>query len=298
MNLQYLRVFLAVAEHEHITHAAEELIISQPAVTKTIQNLEQEIGLELIERHGRRIVLTHAGHVLHSYARRMFAVEREMMEAMSALRDIESGEVTLAANTTTGVYLLPQIVARFRAQYPQVALNISILNSHEIVEETLNWKLDFGLVESNPSNLPPDLKVEVFAHDELLLVVGPRHRWRGVPSLSPEALGNGELVVREEGSGIREVIEQALLLYGVSVTPLLVLPDNEAIKQMIMSGVGAAFVSALAVQRELASGDLIRVPVDDIELHPQLSLVMRKDKQLSRAAQAFCDLLAQQEDVE
>ncbi|HLJ36239.1 MAG TPA: LysR family transcriptional regulator [Ktedonobacteraceae bacterium] len=291
MNLQYLRVFLAVAEHEHITRASEELIISQPAVTKTIQNLEYEIGLELIERHGRRIVLTHAGHVLHSYARRIFALEREMEEGISALRDVEAGEVTLAANTTTGVYLLPPIVARFRTRYPQVMLNISILNSHEIVEETLSWKLDFGVVESDPAHLPEDLKVEVFAHDELVLVVGNRHRWRGVRSLSPEALAESELVVREEGSGIREVIEQALLQHNVQVAPLLTLPDNEAIKQMVMSGVGVSIVSALAVQRELASGDLIRIPIAGVELHPQLSLVMRKDKQLSRAAQAFCALL-------
>src|SRR5436305_7979769 len=147
INLQYLRVLLTVAEYEHITRASEELIISQPAVTKTIQHLEQEVGLELIERHGRRIALTHAGRVLHNYARRVFALEREMEDALAALRDVDAGEVTLAASTTTGVYLLPPIVARYRARYPQVTLNMTILNSHEIVEETLNWNLDFGFVE-------------------------------------------------------------------------------------------------------------------------------------------------------
>src|SRR5438128_6524771 len=177
MNLYHLRVFLTVAEHEHITRASEELILSQPAVTKIIQSLEHEVGLELIERHGRRIVLTHARHVLHKYARRVFALEREMEEALAALQDIEVGEITLAANTTTGVYLLPPIVARFRARYPQVALHITILNSHEIVEQTLNWNLDFGLVEGDPSILPPDLVVETFARDELVLVVAPGHLW-------------------------------------------------------------------------------------------------------------------------
>ncbi|HLQ27997.1 MAG TPA: LysR family transcriptional regulator [Ktedonobacteraceae bacterium] len=291
MNLQYLRVFLAVAEHEHITRASEELILSQPAVTKTIQHLEQEVGLELIERHGRRIALTHAGHVLHTYAHRIFALEREMEEALAALRDVDAGEVTLAASTTTGVYLLPPIVARFRARYPQVMLNIAILNSHEIVEETLNWNLDFGLVEGDASALPSGLQVEVFAHDELVLVVSPRHRWRGLPILKPEDLGKGELLLREQGSGIREVIEQALLDHSVQVRPLLTVPDNEAIKQMVMSGVGAAIVSALAVQREVAAGELVRIPIDGLELRPELSLVQRTDKQLSRAAQAFCTLL-------
>src|SRR5258708_6881361 len=254
MNLYHLRVFRMVAEHEHITRASEELILSQPAVTKIIQSLEHEIGLELIERHGRRIVLTHAGHALHNYARRMFALEREMEEALAALRDVEAGEVTLAASTTTGVYLLPPIVAHFRARYPRVTLNIAILNSHEIVEETLNWNLDFGLVEGDASALPPGLQVEVFAHDELVLIISPRHRWRTLSVLKLEDLGKGELLLREQGSGIREVIEQALQVHGVQLHPLLTVPDNEAIKQMVISGVGAAIVSALAVRRELAVG--------------------------------------------
>src|ERR1700687_4627895 len=97
MNLQNLRIFQKVAELEHITHAAEELGLSQPAVTKIIQSLEHEIGLELVERHGRRIVLTHAGHVLPRYALRMFALEREMEEALAVLQDVEAGEIKLAA---------------------------------------------------------------------------------------------------------------------------------------------------------------------------------------------------------
>ncbi len=173
MNLQNLRVFLKVAELEHITHAAEELGLSQPAVTKTIQSLEHEIGLELVERQGRRIALTHAGRMVQGYARQIFTLEHEMEDAVNMLRDEGGGEVTLAANTTTGVYLLPPIVARFRMRYPQVALNIAILNSREIVEETLNWNLDLGLVESDPLSLPTGLSVEVFSYDELILVAAP-----------------------------------------------------------------------------------------------------------------------------
>ena len=297
MNLYHLRVFQTVAEHEHITRASEELILSQPAVTKIIQSLEHETGLELIERHGRRIVLTHAGHVLHSYARRMFALEREMEEALAALQDVEAGEIKLAANTTTGVYLLPPIVARYRELYPQVSLHIDILNSHEIIEQTVNWTLDFGLVEGDPSTLPSGLHVDVFAQDELVLVVAPDHRWSGLDELSPESLREEELLLREQGSGIREVIEHALLLHRVQVRPLFTLPDNEAIKQMVKSGVGAAIVSALAVQRELISGDLMRIQITGVDLRPQLSLVRRTDKQLSRAAQAFCALLQSADEI-
>lgn len=291
MNLYHLRVFLKVAEHEHITRASEELVLSQPAVTKIIQNLEHEIGLELVERHGRRIVLTHAGHVLHTYARRMFALEREMEDVLATLQDVDVGEITLAANTTTGVYLLPPIVARFRRSYPHVQLHMTILNSHEIVEQIVNWALDFGLVEGDPAMLPSSLSVDVFSYDELILVVAPDHHWSSLQTLEPGALREGELLLREQGSGIREAIEQALLPYRVQVNPLLVLPDNEAIKQMVINGVGAGFLSARAVQREIAVGSLVRVPLDGLDLRPQISLVRRVDKQLSRAAQAFCSLL-------
>jgi DNA-binding transcriptional LysR family regulator len=291
MNLQNLRVFLKVAELEHITRASEELNLSQPAVTKTIQSLEHEIGLELVERQGRRIALTYAGRVLQGYARQIFALEREMEEALVALRDVESGEVTLAANTTAGVYLLPPIVAQFRMQYPQINLHIAILNSHEIVDEIMNWNLDFGLVEGDASTLPAALNVQLFAYDELILVVAPGHPWSSLPSVDLEVLREGTLLMREQGSGIREVVEHSLLQHNVVVQPLFTLTDNEAIKQMVISGVGTAIVSRLSVQRELANGDLVQVRITGLELRPQLSLIQRADKQLSRAAQAFCTFL-------
>jgi DNA-binding transcriptional LysR family regulator len=287
MNLQNVRVFLKVAELEHVTRAAEELGLSQPAVTKTIQSLEQEAGLELVERQGRRIVLTHAGRVLHGYARQLFAIEREMEMALNALRDVESGEVTIAANTTTGVYMLPPIIAQFRQHYPRVSLNISILNSQEIVDETLNWHLDIGLVEGDPSHLPAGLRVDVFSHDELILVVSPEHPWHTLHEVEPAMLGEEALLVREQGSGVREALEYALHVHGVRVRPLLTLPNSEVIKQMVMSGVGAAIVSQMTVRRELANGDLIKLPITGIDLHPQLSIIQREDKQLSLAAQAF-----------
>jgi len=291
MNLQNLRVFLKVAELEHITQASEALNLSQPAVTKTIQSLEHEVGLDLIERQGRRIALTHAGRVLQKYAHQLFVVEREMEVALAALRNIEGGEIKLAANTTAGVYLMPPIVARFLASYPQVTLHMSVLNSHEIVEETLNWHLDFGLVEGDASTLPKDLLIEKFAYDELVLVVSPQHQWSKRSTVQPKELAEDVLLLREQGSGIREAVERGLLLHGIHIRPLFTLTDSEAIKQMVMSGVGAAIVSAYSIRRELENGDLVQVAIADLDLKPQLSLIRRTDRQLSRAAQAFWTFL-------
>lgn len=291
MNLQNLRVFLKVAELEHVTRASEALHLTQPAVTKIIQSLEQEIHLDLVERQGRRIALTHAGRVLQSYARQIFSLEREMEDALESLRDVRLGEVKLAANTTAGVYLLPLIVSRFRQLYPLVSLNISILNSQDIVEHVQDWSLDFGIVEGEVLHLPEDLNVRFFSRDTLILVVAPTHRWCGLDSVRPDLLGSNELLVREQGSGVRDMLERELTCRGITLKPLLTLTDNEAIKQMVISGVGAAVVSFLTVQRELASGDLVQVPLAGMDLHPQLSFIQRSDKQLSRAAQAFFSFL-------
>jgi DNA-binding transcriptional LysR family regulator len=291
MNLQNLRVFLKVAELEHITRASEELHLTQPAVTKIMQSLEQEVQLDLIERQGRRIVLTYAGHILQIYARRMFALEREMDDAIAALRDVKHGEIKLAANTIAGVYLLPTMVAHFRTLYPEIGLKISILNSQDIIEHILDWSLDFGIVEGDVAHLPEGLNVRFFTRDTLILVIAPSHHWRGADTVCPAELGPKELVLRERGSGIRDMVERDIVKRGVILRPLLTLTDNEAIKQMVINGVGAAIVSALSVKRELANGDLVQVALTDINIHPELSLIQRSDKQLSRAAQVFFKFL-------
>lgn len=291
MNLYHLRVFLTVAEYEHITRASEELYLSQPAVTKIVQSLEQEIKQKLVERQGRRIALTYAGQVLRTYARRMFALEREMEEALSALSDIETGEVTLAANPTIGIYLVPTIVASFRARYPCVKINLEILKSREIIENTFEWKLEFGLVELDPAELPIGLECETIAYDELILVVAPNHPWSVLESITPEELRDGVLILREPGSGHRESIDHAFSHQGYAVTPLLTVPDSEVIKRMAVKGVGATIIPKMSIHRELESGELLRLPIVGMEMHPQLNMIWREDKQFSPAAQAFRELL-------
>ncbi len=291
MDLNALRVFLLTADYQHITRAAEELALTQPAVSRTIQRLEQQAGLPLFERQGRRIALTTAGQVVQTYARRMVALERELEESLAALRDLETGEVIISASKTTGVYLLPPIVARFRERHPHIALQLTILNSRQVVEQVVSWRADIGLIEGDRSALPAELAVEVVARDELVLIMAPDHRWSGLPAVTPAMLAESELLLREQGSGTREVIERAFWRQGVQLVPLLTVPENETIKQLVMRGVGAAILPALVVQREVAAGDVRRVPIVGLDLHRELSLVWRADKQLSRAARAFCALL-------
>ncbi|HET8846156.1 MAG TPA: LysR substrate-binding domain-containing protein, partial [Ktedonobacteraceae bacterium] len=226
-----------------------------------------------------------------TYARRMFSLEREMEEALAALSDIETGEVTLAANPTMGIYLLPAIVASFRARYPCVKINLEILKSREIIDDTLEWRLDFGLVELDPSELPLGLEHETIAYDELILVVSPRHPWSELTSITPEEVRDGVLILREQGSGHRESVEHAFTHLGFSLSPLLTVPDSEVIKQMAVKGVGATIIPAMSVRRELENGELLRIPIMGLEMRPRLSMIWREDKQFSPAAEAFRELL-------
>jgi DNA-binding transcriptional LysR family regulator len=185
------------------------------------------------------------------------------------------------------------VIARFRTLHPQIALSLSIDNSYGVTEQVLAWQVDIGLVEGDIAALPPELDVEVIASDELVLVVAPTHCWSSLQAIKPEMLGSNELLLREYGSGTREVIERALEQQGVQVSPLLTVPENETIKQLVMYGMGASILPALVVQREVETHDLIRLPITGLDLHREFSLVRRSDKQLSRAAQAFCKLLHQ-----
>jgi DNA-binding transcriptional LysR family regulator len=293
VKLDALRVFLLVADYEHITRAAEDLALTQPAVTRIIHGLEQEAGLALFERQGRRIALTTAGRIVQTYARRIIALERELEESLAALQDVEAGEVIISASKTTGVYLLPPVIARFRRLHPRIALNLAIHNSHGVTEQVLAWRADIGFVEGNVSALPPELAVEVITTDELTLVIAPNHYWNRLQAVTPEMLRDNELILREQGSGTREVIERALQQQGIQVSPLLTVPENETIKQLVMRGVGAAILPAVTVQREIMALDLLRIPITSMDLHREFSLVKRADKQLSRATDAFCSLLRQ-----
>jgi DNA-binding transcriptional LysR family regulator len=290
MNLQQLRVFLKVAEREHITRAAEELGFSQPAVTKVVQSLEQEVGLELIKRRRRGVVLTPTGRLFHMYAHRMLKVEQELEETLAALRDLEGGRISLAVNTITGMYLLPSLLARFRSRAPRVAVHLALLSMQEIVEQLVSGKVDLGLIEGVPSAVSSGLHVEVLFTEDVALVVAPHHQWSKFATRTPER-NQKQGLFSQGNQGLREGAKQAVLDYSMQIHELSFLEDTEAVKQLVLSGTGAALVSARTIQQELLNGDLVRIPVSGLDVHPQLHLMRPAQHQFARVAHAFCTVL-------
>lgn len=295
LNLNQLRVFRALLESNSITEAARLLRISQPAASKQLAELEASLGVALVERRARGVRLTAAGEVLSRHAWRLFAEEELAERALKALLGLELGELSVGASMTTGNYIVPALFGELHRSHPKVRLELEIANTARIRERMIEGRLDLGLTEgllASGSLELEALNVEVFTHDEMVLIVAPTHalaKKRG--ALPPRELERLPFIVRERGSGTREVVEAALARQQLSIRPVMSLGSSEAVKNAVMAGLGAAFVSRLAVELELSSGRLRRLQVEGLQLRRALSLLTLEGRPPSPAATAFLQLL-------
>ena len=286
MNLHHLAIFHAVAETGSIRAAAARLHISQPAVSRQVRELEQTLGADLFDRLPRGMRPTRAGDRLAGYARRIFALERQAAAAMAELLDLHAGDLAIGASTTIGNYLLPAVLAEYGRRHPGVRVTLEVGNiQRQLFEDRLDVGLTEGLVGAD------ELEATVFMSDQLVVVAAPGFApARGRPHRIRE-LGELPWVTRERGSGTRAVLEQALAAHSLAPREAMALASTEAIKRAVAAGAGIAVVSALTVQHELASGELVELPVDDFPPRRPLHLLQRRHRRPSRAVAAFLDLL-------
>ena len=288
LDLHKLRLFAAVAGHEHYTRAADELGISQPALSVHVRDLERYFGVALFERAGRNVRLTDAGRLVQGYARRILALAVELNEAVADLHGLRRGELRLGASTTVGEYLLPAVLGAFRRRYPGVAIGVEIANTGRIVDRLRHGELHLGLIGEPLDD--PDLDLEPYLDDELILIVPPAHRWAGA-TIPAADLDAEPLLVREPGSATRDVTEAALATAGVRPPVALELGGTEAVKGAVAAGLGVAFVSACTVEQELAAGRLARATVHGLTIRRQFQLARRRGRRLTAAEAAFLPLL-------
>ena len=289
MNLNHLAIFHAVAEEESMSRGAERLCISQPAVSKQIKDLEAALGVTLFDRLPRGLRLTHAGEVLAGHARRLFAAEADAEQALAELKGLVQGRLTIGASLTIGDYLLPQILGAYHQSYPGIALHLEIANTRVIQQKLRDGVLDVGLTEGFADDA--DLEAEAFGEDELVAVVPPGHPLLGESAVSAARLCAEPFLMREPGSGTREVVERALARLGIAVTPAMSLGSTEAIKRSVASGLGVAIISKLALEAEFSIGRLCPLPLRDLTLTRPLHLVRLRGKSAGPAVQAFSSLL-------
>ena len=288
LDLHKLRIFAAVAEHEHYSRAAELLQLSQPSVSVHVHDLEHSLGLQLFEKVGRGIRLTDDGRLVKSYARRILAAVGELDEALADRRGLRSGELRLGASTTIGEYLLPAILGAFRKRYPGVQLVVEIGNTERIADRVCRGELHLALVGETLAD--PDLEFESYLTDEIVLIVPPDHPWAG-RELALTSLAGQPIILRERGSATRDVIEQALARVGIQVEAALELGGTEAIKGAVIAGLGVAFVSTCALAQELAHDRLVAVVVDGLEIRRQFQIARRRGRRLSTLELTFVAML-------
>jgi DNA-binding transcriptional LysR family regulator len=291
INLAHLAVFHAVASEGSVSRAAERLMVSQPAVSKQLRQLERSLGGPLFDRLPKGVRPTAAGELLAGYARRIFALEAEAELALAELRGLRRGTLSVGASTTIAVYLLPEIFVRYRRAYPDVCMHMEVANSEVIRRRLVEGAIDVGLTEGIVEG--DELDSTVFLRDELVPIAAPDHPLaRRKRPVSAAKLCREPFVVRETGSGTKSVVERALAERGLSVTPIMSLGSTEAIKRAVAAGIGVAIVSRLTVQQELQLGRLAVLRVPDLPIDRPLHRLTLRGRQPSQAVAAFMKMLA------
>jgi DNA-binding transcriptional LysR family regulator len=284
LELAQLEVFLMVAREHRFSRAAEKLYRTQSAVSQTIRKLEVELGEALFDRSSREGVLTDAGKVLVEYAEKLLNLRSEAAESLVELRELQKGKLVIAANEFTALYLLP-ILAEFRRLHPMIKITVQRALGSHIPDDVLRYRAEFGVLSYEPQE--PSVHSVVVYLDELVFVVPPKHPLASAKQVSIRQLGAESFVAHIVSSPYRDKVLQ---LFKTHKTPLhmdLELPTLQAIKQFVALGNGVAFLPEISVETELARGELVRIPVRELQLKRKLRLIYRKDANLSHAARAL-----------
>ncbi|MEU8123758.1 LysR family transcriptional regulator [Spirillospora sp. NPDC049024] len=287
-DLGALELLLAVVRLGSVGRAAAELGVTQPAASARIRSMERQIGVALLERSPRGSRPTEEGALVAEWARQVVAAAEALDAGIGALRERRDGRLRVVASLTVAEYLMPGWLVTLKTVHPGVAVTLRTANSTVVAEQVRGGAADLGFVEG--ARTPAGLNGTVVATDRLVVVVGTRHAWaRRRSGIAAAELAATPLVLREEGSGTREVLDRALAAHGGTAPPLLQLASTTALKAAAVSGAGPVVVSDLAVADEIASGRLVRVPVPELDLSRPLRAVWPAGR---RPAGPARDLLA------
>lgn len=263
-----LRVFKTVAEQLSFTKASKLLFISQPAVTKHVNELEKQFGKALFNRHGNSISLTSEGEICLDYARRIIALYESLQSEFTDLDKVLPSKINLAASTTIAQYILPSLLSKFKTVHPETTISLINQNSERIEELILDKKSDLGLVEGNTNN--PLLHYQPFVKDEIVLTCRMENAFLKTAEIGVDQLLTLPLILREQGSGTRIIIEKALDEKGLDLNDFNIqieLGSTESIKNYLLNSDSFAFLSIHSVERELKNNTLTIVDISGLEIH-------------------------------
>ncbi len=288
ITLRQLRIFEAVASHGSMSRAAVELNLTQPAVSMQMKQIEEQIGLPLIEQVGKKLFLTEAGTELRTHAQRFKAQTLELKAAMEHLRGLHRGLLRLSVVSTAN-YFLPPLIASLSEQHPGVQVNLQVSNREAVLAALADNRTDLAITGRPPES--DELVAERFKDNPLVVIASPQHPLAHAGSLTLQRLGEERLVVREPGSGTRAAIERHFGENGVEYLPGCELNTNEAVKLAVQAGLGLGVVSEQAIELEREACRLVVLNVEGFPIMRGWYVVHRRGKRMSAIASEFRELL-------
>jgi len=289
LTLRQLRTFKTVADMNSFSAAAQRLRLSQPSVSYQVKELEEALGLPLLDRLGKRVQLTEAGALLYGYVRQMLGVLDEATVAIEELRGIQRGNLRVGASTTVGIYLLPAALGAFKKLHPGLVIALEIGTRARVQEQVLRNELDLAVV--GPALKDPELAIVPFISDELVVVAPAGHPLAERRNLSLKDVSDQPFVMREAASGSRWSLEKAARKAGARLKVAMELGSNGAIKHAVESGLGLAVLSRYACALELSSGRLVELDVRGFPIRRDWHIVHLRRRKLPSSVTTFIDFL-------
>lgn len=292
MDIKKLDVFCKVVELKSFTKAAEAAQLSQPTVSEHLRNLEEELGVKLVDRLGRKVEPTPVGRLLYSHAVRLLRLQQETLQAVAQFNGVLSGEVRIGASTIPGTYILPGLLGSFRRQHPAVKPLVHISDSRTTASRVIDGTFDLGLVGAIWNER--SLEWTALFSDTLVVAVHPGHPLAGRPSLAIDQLGRHPFILREPGSGTRKILARILEQHGYKETDLdevAVLGSNEAIKEAVKADLGISVLSARSIAEDVEGGKLAAVSLEQVATERPIYLIQRKNREPSPVATVLIDFL-------
>ncbi|GED67349.1 LysR family transcriptional regulator [Brevibacillus reuszeri] len=286
---QQLLVFVTVADRQNFSRAAEELHMTQPAVSQYILSLERAVGTKLLERSNKYVRLNKAGEIVYHHAREILGLYTRMQSLVDDLMNTPSGHLTIGASYTYGEYVLPHVIARMRQHYPLITPTITIHNSTVITELVANRQLDVGIVEGE--FLQEKMCVEPFADDRMYLIVSPAHPLAKKEEVNVSELLDETWIVREEGSGTREAAEKMFRMLQIQPKKQMEFGSTQVIKEAVEAGLGISLLSYWAIRKERKLGTLCTLKVAGTPVTRDFSLVTKTKEFHTKALDIFMDLI-------
>jgi DNA-binding transcriptional LysR family regulator len=291
MNLNQLKIFYFAAKYENLSLAAEALYITQPAVTKGIQRLQEHYEIKFVNRFGKKLALTDSGEVLYEIAEKIFEMESQAEESISDFQQQKRGHIRIHSGESFGAYYLPSIINPFSKLNPHIRISVNILPTEQVVENSIKLNSDLGFisypVEHNKVTLREVLE------DRLVIIAPPDHPLTRKSALEPRDLKGQSLIMHEKGSATRAFVDEFIKKNNITITIPLELSSNMAIKQAVQERIGIAIISRKVVSDEIQKGELKAIPFSDQQMKRKFYMIHHKDKYFSGPLKSLIDMVYQ-----